>query len=439
MEITVEKPSELERCLKISLPEDLLEGKVVSRLNDLQKTARLDGFRKGKIPPKIVRQRFGQQVRAEVVGELVQSSFGEAVQEESLRPAGQPVIDDLESKVGDGLSFTAKFEVFPDFSLKPLNGVKVEKNSCVIEASDIDNVIEKLRTQNQTWIEKKGAAEIGDKLHISYRGLIDNEEFEGGVGEDENLVLGSKSMIAGFEDGLVGSIDGEEKSLQLRFPKKYHKPELCDKEVKFEIRVESVKRAELPDVNEEFMKKFGVDDGSLENFRDNLKERLEKESKNVVERKLNESLIAALLETNQFEVPSVLKLQEAEKSKEQLMRTWFMRGKNPIESSEEFEKEIEEEGEKRVRAGLIMAEIIKDADLKASPDKVQKAIEDIAASYEDSEAVKKWYYENQQQLQMIESQCLEQEVLNWVAEEVEVTEKIVSFDDLMDPMQTNPT
>ena len=179
MEITVEKPSELERCLKISLPEDLLEGKVMSRLTDLQKTARLDGFRKGKIPPKIVRQRFGQQVRAEVVGELVQSSFGEAVQEESLRPAGQPVIDDLESKVGDGLSFTAKFEVFPDFSLKPLNGVKVEKNNCVIEASDIDNVIEKLRTQNQTWIEKKGAAEIGDKLHISYRGLIDNEEFEG--------------------------------------------------------------------------------------------------------------------------------------------------------------------------------------------------------------------------------------------------------------------
>ena len=187
------------------------------------------------------------------------------------------------------------------------------------------------------------------------------------------------------------------------------------------------------------MKKFGVDDGSLENFRDNLKERLEKESKNVVERKLNESLIEALLETNQFEVPSVLKLQEAEKSKEQLMRTWFMRGKNPIESSEEFEKELEEEGEKRVRAGLIMAEIIKDADLKASPDKVQKAIDDIAASYEDSEAVKKWYYENQQQLQMIESQCLEQEVLNWVAEKVEVTEKIVSFDDLMDPMQTNPT
>ena len=155
MEITVEKPSELERCLKISLPEDLLEGKVMSRLTDLQKTARLDGFRKGKIPPKIVRQRFGQQVRAEVVGELVQSSFGEAVQEESLRPAGQPVIDDLESKVGDGLSFTAKFEVFPDFSLKPLNGVKVEKNNCVIEASDIDNVIEKLRTQKSNLDREK--------------------------------------------------------------------------------------------------------------------------------------------------------------------------------------------------------------------------------------------------------------------------------------------
>tara|TARA_B100000579_G_scaffold398798_1_gene379287 strand:- start:123 stop:1442 length:1320 start_codon:yes stop_codon:yes gene_type:complete len=439
MEITVEKPSELERCLKINLPEDLLEGKVLSRLNDLQKTARLDGFRKGKIPPKIIRQRFGQQVRAEVVGELVQSSFGEAVQKESLRPAGQPAIDDLQSEVGAGLSFTAKFEVFPDFALKSLDGTKVEKNSCVIEAEDIDKVLERLRTQNQTWIEKKAAAEIGDKLHISYRGLIDDEEFEGGVGEDENLVLGSKSMIEGFEDGLVGTTDGEEKTLHLRFPKKYHKLELSDKEVNFEIKVKSVKRSELPEVNEEFMNKFGVDDGSLESFRENLKGRLEKECQNVVERKLNESLIAALLETNKFEVPDVLKRQEAEKSKEQLMRTWFMRGKNPIESSEEFEKELEEEGEKRVRTGLIMSEIIKDADLKASPDKVQRAIEDIATSYEDSDAVKKWYYENQQQLQMIESQCLEQEVLTWVAEQVEVTEKIVSFDDLMDPMQTNPT
>ena len=246
MEITVEKPSELERCLKISLSEDLLEGKVSSRLTDLQKTARLDGFRKGKIPHKIVRQRFGRQVRSEIVGELVQSSFGEAVQKESMRPAGQPVIDSLSSEVGDGLSFTAKFEVFPEVSLSPLDGVKVEKNSCVITAEDVDSVVEKLRQQHQGWLEKKSAAEMGDKLHIAYRGLIDDEEFEGGVGEDENLVLGSKSMINGFEDGLVGCAAGEEKTLDLSFPENYHNNDLSNKQVKFEIEVKSVKEPELP-------------------------------------------------------------------------------------------------------------------------------------------------------------------------------------------------
>ena len=167
MNINLEKPSELERCLKVSLPEEVLEDKIASRLSDLQKTVRVDGFRKGKIPQHIVRQRFGQQVRSEVVGELVQSSFGEAVQKEALRPAGQPVIDELSSKAGDGLSYTAKFEVFPEVSLKPMDNLTIEKKKCTLKSDDVDKVIQKLRDQHRDWIEKKGKAEEGDKLHIA--------------------------------------------------------------------------------------------------------------------------------------------------------------------------------------------------------------------------------------------------------------------------------
>ncbi|MEC9247620.1 MAG: trigger factor [Pseudomonadota bacterium] len=439
MNINVEKPSELERCLKISLPEEVLEDKIASRLSDLQKTVRVDGFRKGKIPQNIVRQRFGQQVRSEIVGELVQSSFGEAVQKEALRPAGQPVIDELSSKAGDGLSYTAKFEVFPEVSLKPMDNLTIEKKKCTLKSDDVDKVIQKLRDQHRDWIEKKGKAEEGDKLHIAYRGSVDGEEFEGGIGEDENLVLGNHSMMGGFEEGLIGVSAGESRTLDLRFPKDYRKDELSDKPVKFEVEIRSVMRSELPALDESFMKKFGAENGNKEEFSENIKKRLENEVEAAIERDLNQDVMSALLDLNRFDVPKSLTTQETDRSREQVMRSWFMRGKNPKEAAEEFDKELEVEAAKRVRSGLIMAEIVKEGELKAEPERIQQAIDEIAAGYEDSAAVSKWYNENKQQKQMIESQCLEKEVLKWVLEKVKVTEKAVSFDDLMDPMQTTAT
>jgi trigger factor len=439
MHTSVEKSTTLERRLTVEIPEDRIATEVQTRLDKLSKNARIPGFRQGKAPAKVVRQQFGSRVRDEVVGEILQSSFGEAMNKEDLRPAGQPVIDKVDSAVGNGLRYTAVFEVFPQFELAPLEDLAVVRRTCEIGDADVDAMIERLREQNKEWLAVERASADGDQLSIDFLGTIDGVPFEGGKGENFTINLGSGMMIEGFEAGLTGKTAGEKVVLDLRFPDEYRNTELAGKPVRFEITVNKVSEALLPELTDEFMQKFGVKEGGVEAFRAEVRQNMEKERERALRQQFTSEVMDKLAIANDFELPSALVQSEAQRLRQQVAREMAMRGLNPSNAIAEFENSVQVQAHKRVKLGLVMAEIVKQAQLKADPAKVHQTIEGMAASYEDPAAVVKWYYENPQQLQQIEGMCLEDEAVNWIAGRAQLSEQAVSFDALMNPVQTDNT
>ncbi|MCP5201361.1 MAG: trigger factor [Gammaproteobacteria bacterium] len=439
MQTSLEKPSTLERRLTVEIPEQQIAGEVQSRLDELRKSVRLDGFRQGKAPAAVIKQRFGKRVREEIVGELLQRSFGEALDKEALRPAGQPVIDPVTSEPGNGLTYTASFEVFPEIELAPVEQVQIKRCVCEIGDADIDAMIEKLREQNRDWLAVERPAQDGDRLTIDFEGTIDGEVFKGGKGEDFDIELGSAMMIDGFEDGLRGRTAGDSVELDLQFPADYRNDELAGKPVKFAITVKKVAEPVLPTLDAGFMEKFGVQGGELEAFRSEVRANMEKERDRTLRQRFNNEVMDKLAAANDFEVPAALVKSESERLREQVARDLIMRGINPADAAGEFDRRVGEQALKRVKLGLLMAEIIKDASLRADPAKVRQMIEEMAGSYEDPAAVVKWYYDNPQQLQQVEGICLEDEVVNWVAERAQVIEESTTFDALMNPVQTDET
>lgn len=436
MQISVEKPSALERRLTVEVPEERIETELKSRLENLQRSVRIDGFRQGKAPLKVVRQRFGPRVREEVVGEILQSTFSEAMTTESLRPAGQPVIDPVTSPPGEGLTYTATFEVYPEIELAPVADLEIEQVSCEIGDADVDAMIEKLREQNKEWLAVERPAADGDKLNIDFRGTVDGEAFEGGSGEGQELDLGSGMMIDGFEDGLRGRKAGEDVTLDLEFPEEYRSEALAGKPVRFEIRINQVQEAKLPDVDAAFIEKFGVADGDMDKFRAEVRENMEKERERALHSRLTAEVMQKLTEANAIEVPASLVDAEGQRIAQQMAQEMMMRGVNPADAGDSFQEAVRERARERVKVGLLMAEIIKAAEIKPRPEKVREMIENMASSYEDPAAVVKYYYDNPEQLQQVEALVLEEEAVNWIASQAKRSQTSVSFDALMDPVQT---
>ncbi len=423
--------------MTVEVPEDRIASEVQSRLENLRKSARIDGFRQGKAPLTVVRQLYGRRVRDEIVGEVLQSSFSEAMTSEALRPAGQPVIEPVSSAPGDGLKYTAIFEVFPEIELAPLADLKVTRETCEIAEADIDDMIEKLREQHKSWNAVERAAADGDKLSISFTGSIDGEPFEGGSGEDVDLELGGGMMIEGFEDGLRGKRAGERVELDLKFPDDYRNEPLAGKPVRFVIEIKQVSEAARPEINAEFMDKFGVAGGDVTAFRNDIRANMEKERERALRQRFNNDVMEKLASANDFEVPASLIRSEAERLREQMAREMMMRGLNPQDSAAAFANAASERARQRVKLGLIMAEIVKQGELRADPDKVREMIENMASSYEDSATVVKWYYDNPEQLQQVEALCLEDQAVSWIVSQATVTETAISFDALMNPVQTD--
>jgi trigger factor len=436
MQISVEESSTLERRLTVEVPEERIAEQVKARLVDMRKSARIDGFRQGKAPLTVVKQRFGKRIRDEIVGEILQSSFGEAMSKQELRPAGQPVIDPVSSEPGSGLTYTATFEIFPEFELKPLDQVEITRETCEIGDADIDTMIEKLREQNKEWIAVERGAQDGDQLQINFAGSIDGEPFEGGSGEDFDLALGTGMMIDGFEAGLTGKMGGESADLNLMFPDDYGNKDLAGKAVRFIIDINKVSEAVLPEINQAFIDKFGVSGGDLPAFRDEVRANMEKERERALRQRFNNNVMEKIAGANDFEVPTAMVEAEAGRLRQQVAQELIMRGMNPGDSKDEFESAVRVRAKGRVKLGLIMAEIVKQAELAANPDKVRQMIENMASSYEDSAAVVKWYYDNPEQLQQVEALCLEEDAVNWIAEQAKITEVSMAFDALMNPVQT---
>jgi len=433
MQVSVESGEGLERRLLVDLPKERVETEVEKKLTELAKNIRLDGFRPGKVPVRVVRQRFGDQVRQEVYGDLIQATFYEAAEQSSVAPVGDPSIELRDAAEEGGLSYTAIFQVMPEIELADLSGKEVVKPVAEVTEADVDEMIERLRKQRQTWEEVDRAAQDGDTVHIDFKGFIDGEAFEGGSAEDVPLVLGSGSMIDGFESGLLGAKAGETRTVEVTFPEDYRAEHLAGKPASFEITVRKVLEARLPEIDEQFVKDFGVEEGTEEALRAEVRKNMETELAQKLSGLAKDNVMALLREANPVEVPDAMVKQEAERMKQQAMADMQARGQ---QSSLDLPASLFE-GQARVRVhlGLLVGEIIDKQGLEASEDDVRQMIEQLAQSYEDPQEVVDYYLNNPQQRASLENLVLENKVVDWVLDQVEVKEDKRTFSEVMNPEQ----
>ena len=438
MQVSIETTSGLERRLTVGVPAERVDVEVDSRLQKAAKNVRLPGFRPGKVPMKVMRQRFGAGVRQEVVGEVMSQSFQEAVVQEKLRPAGQPTIEPRNLEAGKDLEYVATFEVFPEVEIAEMSGFSVERAAAEVTDADIDNIIEVFRKQQGSWEAVDREAVDGDKVNIDYAGTRDGEAFEGGSAEDSDLELGSGRMIPGFEDGIVGMKAGEEKTLQLSFPEDYHSEELQGAEVEFKITLNKVLELELAPLDESLFSQYGVEEGGEEQFRKEVAENMARELKNAIEGKVKQQVMDAVIDAHQsLEVPKALVDREIDGLRGQMFQQFGgAAGGQDLDLKSLLPDEMfSENPERRVKLGLVMAELIDKLEMKADADKVRATIEEMASTYQDPEEVINYYYSNQEQLQSVESKVLEDQVVEKLLESANITEKECNYQEAISQEQ----
>lgn len=433
MQVSLETTSGLERRLTIGVPSEKVDSEVEARLKKAATQVRINGFRPGKVPVKVVKQRFGAGIRQEVLGEVMSQSFYEAVQQEDIRPAGQPSIEPKEMGEGKDLEFVATFEVYPDIEVTSFEQFEIEKPVAEVTESDIDEMIETLRKQQVTWEAVEKAAEVGDQVNIDFEGTKDGEAFEGGSAQGTDLKLGSGRMIPGFEDGIVGMKAGEEKVLSLVFPEDYHAEDLKGAAVEFKVTVNAVKEEKLPELNDEFFAKFGVAEGGEAKFREDVADNMTRELSQAVKNKVKTQVMDALIEANPLEVPTALIGNEIQALRQQAFQQFGGAAAGNLDPSILPDELFKEQAERRVKLGLILAEVVSKEELKPDPDRVRATIEEMASTYESPEQVVEFYYSNQQQMASVESLVLEDQLVDKILESAKVTEKSSTYGEVMNP------
>lgn len=427
MQVTVETLEGLERRLNITVPAANIEDAVTAELRNIAKNRRFDGFRKGKVPMKMVAKMYGKAVRQDVMGEVMQRHFIEAIVKEKINPAGAPTFAPVENNEGADLVFNATFEVYPEVELKGLENITVEKPAVEVKDADVEEMIETLRKQQATWTEVDTAADAGSRATIDFVGSIDGEEFEGGKAENFPLEMGAGRMIPGFEDGIVGKTAGMEFEIDVNFPEDYHAENLKGKAAKFAIKVNKVEARELPELNEEFVAKFGATDG-VEGLKAEVRKNMERELKQAVKNRIKEQAIDGLVNENNIDVPSALIDQEIGVLRQQAAQRF---GGN-TEAADQLPRELfEEQAKRRVVVGLLLGEVIKTEELKADDEKVKAIIEEMATAYEDPTEVIAYYEQNEQMMNNMRNVALEEQAIDAIIAKAQVSDKEVSFNELM--------
>ena len=430
MQVTVESGEGLEKRLLVNLPAEQVNVAVDGKLKELARTVRMDGFRPGKVPLSVVKQRYGEQVKHDVWGELIRSSFYEAATQEKLVPVGEPSIELREDEADGGLAYTATFDVMPKIELADMSSVSIKQPVTEVKDADVDNMIDKLRKQRTTWSEVERASQDGDSVLIDFKGSIDGEVFDGGTGEDMSVVLGSGSMIPGFEDGLVGTSAGDEPILELTFPEDYQAEQLAGKDVRFEITVKKVSEPELPVVDEEFVKSLGVEAGDEASLREEIRTNMEREVKQKVRNRIKEQVMDALLEVNGISVPKAMVEQESKALKQQTEAQMAQAGQS---SNLDLPLSVfEGQAERRVKLGMLVSEIVEEHKIEVDQARVEEAIEEHASSYENPQEIIDWYKENPQQRGAVENVVMEDQVVDWVLDQAQTEEENLSFDELLE-------
>lgn len=433
MKVSVETTSGLERRLTVGVPAEQIDTAVDKRLQEAARNVRLPGFRPGKVPMRVMKQRFGAGVRQEVLGEVISRSFQEAVMSENLRPAGQPSIEARKMDAGQDVEYTATFEVFPAVEVNSLEDLAIEKPMAEVSDADIDDIVEVFRKQQGQLVSAERAAIEGDTVIIDFEGLRDGEVFEGGSGEGTSLELGSGRMIPGFEDGLIGASAGEEKRLKLTFPEDYQKEDLAGADVEFKVSVSEVQELELAAVDAALFAQYGLEEGTEDDFRAEVKQNMERELRNAVEASVKTQVMDAILAAHQeLELPASLIAQEVNAMRQQMFQQFGGAAPQEMDLASILPDEMfAEQAERRVKLGLVMAEMISQSELTAEPAKVREAIEDIASTYQDPEEVINWYYSENEQLAGIESRVLEDAVVDKLLSEAAIAEIECSYQDAL--------
>ncbi|MGP2728747.1 trigger factor, partial [Serratia marcescens] len=418
MQVSVETTQGLGRRLSITVPADTIKQAVKKELINAAKSVRIDGFRKGKVPMNIVEQRYGASVRQDVLGEAMQRSFVDAIIKEKINPAGAPNYVPGEYKEGEDFTFAVEFEVYPEVELKGLENIEVEKPVVEVNDEDVDAMLDTLRKQQATWKETDRAAEAEDRVTVDFTGSIDGEEFEGGKASDFVLAMGQGRMIPGFEEGLVGHKAGEEFSIDVNFPEDYHAENLKGKAAKFAIVLKKVEERELPELTEEFIKRFGVADGSVAGLRTEVRKNMERELKGAVRNRIKSQAIDGLVSANEIDVPAALIDGEIDVLRRQAAQRFGGNEKQALELPREL---FEEQAKRRVVVGLLLGEVISTNDLKADEDRVKTLIEEMASAYEDPSEVIEFYSKNKELMNNMRNVALEEQAVEALLAKAKVT------------------
>lgn len=421
----------LERRIELAVPMAAVEIEVQARLKRLAKNVKAPGFRPGKVPMSHVDKLHGPGVRQEVLGESLQKSFYEAVHDQQLKVAGMPR---FEPKAGpeDGseIRFSATFEVYPEVKIGALSSATLKQPVTTVEDANVDATLEILRKQRRDFAKVERASQQDDLVKFDFKGTLDGETFQGGEANDFVTVVGEGRMLKDFEDNLVGLSAGETRGFDMVFPADYSAAHLAGKNVHFDVNMKEVSEPKLPDVDAEFAKSLGIADGDVAKLREEVKGNLEREVKRRVQARVKEAVMDILQANAEVALPQSLINMEVERLRNQMVSDIRSRGgqvKEDMISADMFK----EQAERRVRLGLIIAEIVEANNLTAKPEQVRALVDDYAQGYEDPQEVVQWYYQDPQRLQQLESLALEDNVVGWVVSQAQVTDEPVKFDELM--------
>lgn len=433
MAVNVETLEKLERKMTLTLPVETIQNEVDARLRKLARTVKMDGFRPGKVPMGVVAQRYGYSVQYEVVNDKVGEAFFNAANEAKLRVAGQPTITEKDGAPEGQITFDAVFEVFPEVKIGDLSGVAVEKATAEVSDEAIDRTLDILRKQRRTFAQraKEAGAEDGDRVTIDFAGKIDGEPFEGGKAEGFQFIVGEGQMLKEFEDAVRGMKAGESKTFPLAFPEDYHGKDVAGKTADFLVTVQKIEAAHLPEVNEALAKSLGVAEGTVEGLRADIKKNLEREVKYRLISRNKQAAMDALVSVAELDLPKSSVQAELDRMIESARADLKARGLKDVEKLPIPEDSFRPQAERRVRLGLVLAELVRAHNLQATPEQLKAQVQELASSYEKPEEVVRYYYADNRRLADVEAMVIENNVTDYVLGQAKVTEKALPFDELM--------
>lgn len=430
MQVSVEQTSELSRKMTVSIPEDVIKEKVDARLKSLARDIKIDGFRPGKVPQSLIKKRYSKQVRGEISGDLIQSSYYEALQEQDLNPAGMPHIHPVEDET-EGLSYIAEFEVYPEISLAGIADIEAKRPTSEVNDDDFSDMVEKLREHKKEWQAVERASQDKDQVTITFSGVCEDENFTDGKVEDFKVEIGSKQMIPGFEDELIGLEVGSNKTFEVSFPEEYTgNTKLAGKPATFEIEVTAIEEPQLPEIDADFIEEYGIESGEIEDFYADVRANMESELSTALREELKKSVLDAVYENIKVTLPKALIDREvdtmiqpyAESAKKQNMKLEDLNLPRDI---------FEEQAKRRVGLGLILGEIIEQNNITVDSDKLRSTLEDLAKSYESPDEVMQWYQQDETRLNEVRQMILENQTVEWISSQIKMTDDPQKFSDIV--------